>query len=59
MTVRKNGNASERAAALVNEAIEVMQRADRAPASPVNTFLPAKKRRELRRAVGRLRGGKS
>jgi hypothetical protein len=53
----KNGNASERATALVNEAIEVLLRAERAPASPVNTFSPAKKRRELRRAAKRLRGG--
>lgn len=55
----KNGNASERAKTLVHEAIEVLHRAGRAPDSPVNTFLPAKKRRQLRRAARRLREGKS
>jgi hypothetical protein len=51
----KNGNASERVATLVHEAIDVLQRADNAPDSPVNTFLPAKLRRELRRGAERLR----
>jgi hypothetical protein len=58
-TVMKNENASERAIALVNEAIEVLQRAENAPDSPVNAVLPAKTRRELRRAARRLRGGES
>jgi len=31
MTVMKNDNASERAAALVNEALDVLQRAEQAP----------------------------
>lgn len=55
----KNGNASERAAALVYEALDVLQRADDAPDSPVNTFLPAKLRRGFRRAADRLRRRKA
>ena len=55
----KYGNASERAKALVHEAIEVLQRAERAPGSPVNAFLPAKTRRQLRRAARRLREGQT
>ena len=55
MTVMKNDNASERAAALIHEAIDVLQRAAKAPDSPVNAFLTAKKRRELRRCAKRLR----
>jgi hypothetical protein len=47
MPVMKNANASERAAALVHEALDVLQRADNAPHSPVNTFLPANLRREF------------
>ncbi len=54
----KNENASERAAALVHEAVDVLQRADHAPASPVNTVLPAEQRRKLRRDAARLRQGK-
>jgi hypothetical protein len=67
MTVMKNNNASpsaspsasaaERAAALVNQAIDVLRQADYAPASPLNTFTPAKLRRELRRNAKRLRQG--
>jgi hypothetical protein len=55
MTVMKNDNASEQAAALIHEAIDVLQRAAKAPDSPVNEFLTAKKRRELRRCAKRLR----
>jgi len=55
----KNDNASERAAALVHEAVDVLQRADNAPVSPVNTFLPAKLRREFRRRAKHLRLGKA
>jgi hypothetical protein len=57
--VMKNDNASERATALVQEAIDVLQRAGNAPDSPVNSLLPAKERRQLRRAARRLREGKS
>ena len=56
MTAMKNHNVSERAAALVNEALDVLQRAEHAPNSPVNTFLTAEMRRKLRRAARRLRG---
>ena len=59
MTVMKNDNASERAAALVHQAVDVLQRADEAPHSPVNTFLPAKLRRAFRRTAARLRQGKA
>ena len=59
MTVMKNDNASERAAALVREAVDVLQRADNCPQSPVNTFLPANLRRRFRRAARRLRQGKA
>ena len=59
MTVMKNEKASERAAALVREAVDVLQRADKAPDSPVNSFLPAKLRRRFRRAAERLRLGKA
>lgn len=59
MTVMKNDNAAERAAALVHEALDVLQRAGNAPDSPVNTFLPAKLRREFRRGAERLRRRKA
>lgn len=52
-------NASERAVALVHQALDLLQRAEDAPASPVNTFLTAKRRRALRRAAARLRLGKA
>ncbi|HXA18617.1 MAG TPA: hypothetical protein VN380_16605 [Thermoanaerobaculia bacterium] len=51
----KNPTAPERAMALVHEVIDVLQRAERAPDSPVNTFLPGKMRRKYRRAARRLR----
>jgi hypothetical protein len=53
--VMKNENVSERAAALVNEALDVLQRAEHAPDSPVNTFLTAEMRRKMRRAARHLR----
>jgi hypothetical protein len=55
----KNDNASERAVALVHEAVDVLLRAEHAPDSPVNAFVPAKRRRELRRAAVRLRQQKA
>jgi len=51
----KNDNASERAAALVLEAVDILQRAENAPDSPINTFLTADMRRRYRRAAKRLR----
>ena len=51
----KTLNASQRAVALVNEALDVLQRAEHAPASPVNTFLTKEMRSKLRRAAKRLR----
>jgi len=57
--VMKSHHASERAAALVKQAIDVLQCADHAPASPVHAFLPAKMRREFRRTAARLRQGKA
>ena len=56
----KNGNASERAVALVQQAVDVLRRAEHAPDSPlVNVFLPANERRRYRRAAARLRQGKT
>jgi hypothetical protein len=55
----KNGNATERAAALMYEALDVLQRAGNAPTSPVNPLLPAKLRRKLRRSAERLRQKKT
>lgn len=53
-----NQNAFERTVALLNETIDVLQRAEEnAPHSPVNTFVPAKMRRTLRRGAERLRRG--
>lgn len=56
MTVMQNLKAPERAVALMHEALDVLQRAEQAPDSPVNTFLTAEKRRKLRRDAKRLRG---
>jgi hypothetical protein len=54
----RNQNASERTAALLNETIDVLQRAEEtAPHSPVDTYVPAKMRRTLRRGAERLRRG--
>lgn len=53
--VMRNENVSERAVALVQEAVDVLRRAERAPDSPVSTFLTAEMRRKLRRAAKRLR----
>jgi len=55
----KNDNASGRAMALVHQAVGVLQRVDKAPGSPVNAFVPAKLRCELRRGAARLRMGKA
>jgi hypothetical protein len=57
--VMKNDNVSERAVALVHEALEVMRRTERAPDSPVNTFLTAEMRRKYRRAARLLREQKT
>jgi hypothetical protein len=59
ITVMKNDNASQRAVALVQEAVDVLQRAGSAPDSPVTTFTPPKERRELRRLAMRLRQRKA
>ena len=52
-------NASERAVALVHQYLDLLRRAEDAPASPVNTFQTAKRRRALRREAARLRQGKT
>jgi hypothetical protein len=54
-TVMKNSTAPERALALVHEVLDLLRRAERAPDSPVNTFLTREMRRKYRRAAGRLR----
>jgi len=59
MTIMKNNNASERAAVLLRQVIDVLQRAEKAPDSPVNTFVPGKQRRLLRRGAERLRCGEA
>lgn len=58
ITVMKQENASERAVALVQQGVDVLQRAERAPVSPVNASLPPNLRREYRRKAARLRQGK-
>ncbi|MGA8808095.1 MAG: hypothetical protein WB973_09490 [Thermoanaerobaculia bacterium] len=55
----KDEKASERAIALVHEAVDVLRRAECAPDSPVSTFLTAEMRRKSRRAAGRLREQKA
>src|SRR5713226_1752979 len=55
MTVMKNDNASERAVALMHEVLDVLQRVEHAPDSPVNTFVTKEKRRQLLRDARRLR----
>ena len=54
-----DNNTPERAVALAQEYLEILRRCEDAPASPVNTFVPAKRRRELRRDAARLREGKA
>ena len=51
----RNQNASERVAELLHEMIDVLQRGENAPDSPVDTFVPAKMRRSMRRHAERLR----
>jgi hypothetical protein len=58
-TVMKEDNASERAAALLHQLLDVIQRAQNAPDSPVNTLVPGKRRRLLRRGAEQLRRGKA
>jgi hypothetical protein len=55
----KNDNAAERAVALVHEAFDVLQRAENAPRSPVNTLLQGDQRRKFRRTAKRLREQKA
>jgi hypothetical protein len=58
-TVMKEDNACERAAALLHQLLDVIQRAQNAPDSPVNTLVPGKRRRLLRRGAERLRRGEA
>jgi len=58
-TVMKEDNAPERAVALLLQSIDVLQRAENAPDSPVSTFVPGKMRRLLRRGAERLRRGEA
>ena len=57
--VMKDEKASERAIALVHEAVDVLRRAECAPDSPVSTFLTAEMRRKSRRTARRLREQKA
>jgi hypothetical protein len=53
-----NQKAFERTCALLNEMIDVLLHAEEtAPHSPVNTLVPAKMRRQMRRSAERLRRG--
>jgi hypothetical protein len=55
----KDDNVSERAATLLHKALDVLQRVENAPDSPVNTFVPGKMRHLLRRGAERLRRGEA
>src|SRR5829696_2067120 len=55
--VMRNQKPSERVAELLHEMIDVLQRGEHAPDSPVETFVPGKTRRSLRRHAERLRRG--
>ena len=57
--VMKKESASERAVARVQEALDVMRSTERAPDSPVNTFLTGEMRRKCRRAAKLLRAQKA
>jgi len=59
MTNTNSEKTSGRAAALLHQALDVLRRADHAPASPVRAFLRAAERREFRRGAKRLRAGKA
>src|ERR1051326_5977952 len=48
---------SERTAALIEEAIAILERLENAPESPLTTFLPTKVRRVARRSAKQLRKG--
>ena len=53
----KNQKTSERVAELMHEMIDVFQRGESIPDSPIETIAPAKTRRYLRRTAERLRRG--
>ncbi|HEX9983576.1 MAG TPA: hypothetical protein VGF69_09945 [Thermoanaerobaculia bacterium] len=52
-----NQKPSERIVELLNETIDVLQRGERAPDSPISDFVPSKTRRSMRRHAERLRRG--
>lgn len=54
-----NAKTYERAEALLHEIIDLLQRGEKAPHSPVDTFVPGKARRRLRRAAELLRRGEA
>jgi hypothetical protein len=58
-TVMKDDNVSERVAALLYQLLDVLQRVENAPDSPVNTLVPGKERRLLRRGAEQLRRGEA
>jgi hypothetical protein len=55
--VMSNQKPAERIAELLHEVIDVFQRGESAPDSPVDTLSPAKTRRSMRRHAERLRRG--
>ena len=56
---RKNESVAERAAALLYELLDVIQRIEDAPHSPVDTFVRGKQRRLMRRGAEKLRRGEA
>ena len=59
ITVMNDDNVSERVVVLAQQALDLLRFIKDAPPSPFKTFLPAKRRRVLRREAARLREGKA
>lgn len=59
ITIMNDDHTVERAVALAQQAIDLLMRAETAPASPVAGVLTAKRRRALRRDAARLRRGET
>src|SRR5260370_9148024 len=57
--MKNDDSTAERAGALLHEAIDLLQRAENAPYSPVDEPVPGKMRRPLRRGAERLRRGEA
>src|SRR5260370_17549516 len=57
--MKNDDSTAERAGALLHEAIDLLQRAENAPYSPVDKPVPGKMRRHFRRGAERLRRGET